>query len=349
MSIQLKSVEVINSLKASIENTTDTTYNNLTEAVQALADEYGETDVTDFSNFCLNGTRLDIVDKFDTSKAENFNNMFQGCTTLERTPRLDLSNAKRVPHMFDGCTNLTEVRISNANNLEQVEYMFNQCKSLEAIPDLNTSNCTDFTNMFNETPVRNVPYLDTSKAESCASMFNRQYCADTTLVLSNVLDVSNCTNCESMFRTRTLKTFPIKNTENVVNFRFAFWGNDFTEAELDLTSCTDMRTAFYQCSRLTTLTLRNADQVTSSYWDQCFSGCTNLTTLNIDILNIVSNTLNFSNCNKLSVDSLLNILNALSDNSGLSTTYTVKLGATNLNKLSAEQKQIATNKNIALT
>lgn len=69
----------------------------------------------------------------------------------------------------------------------------------------------------------------------------------------------------------------------------------------------------------------------------------------------ISGTISFSkianlylaNCINLTTDSILNIFNALADNTG-GTKYTITLGSTNLAKLTDEQKQIAINKNYTL-
>lgn len=55
----------------------------------------------------------------------------------------------------------------------------------------------------------------------------------------------------------------------------------------------------------------------------------------------------FSSYTSLTVDSLMSVINALSDNTG-GTTYKVTLGETNLAKLTDEQKQIAIDKNYTL-
>ena len=163
------------------------------------------------------------------------------------------------------------------------------------------------------------------------------------------LDMSSAENCQSMFSQTKLARFPLKNTSRVTTFRQAFMGCLFTEAELDLTSCTDMRSTFNNCTLLETLTLINTQNVKSTNWEACFTKCSGLKFFSVDMLNIVDNKLDFSACTNLTVESLVNILNALSDNTSLSTTYTVKIGSTNLAKLSAEQKAIAINKNIELT
>lgn len=44
----------------------------------------------------------------------------------------------------------------------------------------------------------------------------------------------------------------------------------------------------------------------------------------------------------------MSFINALSDNTGVATTYTVTIGSANLAKLTEEQKAVATAKNIKL-
>ena len=74
----------------------------------------------------------------------------------------------------------------------------------------------------------------------------------------------------------------------------------------------------------------------------------NLKDIRFSAINVFNSSLNFSRCSKLTEESLLSILNALSDNTELDTTYTVTLGSANLAKLTVEQKKIAYNKNIEL-
>ena len=63
--------------------------------------------------------------------------------------------------------------------------------------------------------------------------------------------------------------------------------------------------------------------------------------------NFNCNGLNLSSSTKYSVDTLVAMFTALADRTG-QTAYTLTLGATNLKKLSDEQKAIATDKNWTL-
>ena len=124
--------------------------------------------------------------------------------------------------------------------------------------------------------------------------------------------------------------------------------------------------AFYGCSSLTTINLPN--NLTSIGY-QAFYGCSSLTTINLpnNLTSIGSevlrncpslenvtiengfncNNLNLSSSTRYSVETIVSWLEALADRTGQAA-FTLTIGATNLNKLTAEQKAVATNKNWTL-
>jgi hypothetical protein len=74
-----------------------------------------------------------------------------------------------------------------------------------------------------------------------------------------------------------------------------------------------------------------------------FSGCTNLE--NITIQGNICHNISFYGCNKLTHESLMSIINALTHLSSSSKVYRYcQLGSANLAKLTDEEKAIATNK-----
>ena len=78
-----------------------------------------------------------------------------------------------------------------------------------------------------------------------------------------------------------------------------------------------------------------------------FNGCAALKNVTFEgTFNVNSNISVFSSSPNLTVDSLMSFINAL-NNTGTGT-YTVTIGSINLAKLTAEQIQIATAKNITL-
>ena len=100
---------------------------------------------------------------------------------------------------------------------------------------------------------------------------------------------------------------------------------------------------FQGCSSLTSLTFPegfsgNPSSI-SARFSLAFSGCVNLENIVGGIK--YGKSINFSECTKLTHDSLLNIITALDP---ITTALTLTLGATNLAKLTDAEKKIATDK-----
>ena len=100
---------------------------------------------------------------------------------------------------------------------------------------------------------------------------------------------------------------------------------------------------FWECSSLTTVEL--PDSLTS-IGNSVFQSCTSLTDVTIKI-GFNCNNLDLSASNRYTTETIVSWLEALADRTG-QTAYKLTIGTTNLNKLTAEQKAIATNKNWTL-
>lgn len=200
-------------------------------------------------------------------------------------------------------------------------YMFNGCTSLTTttIPQLYTSKGTNFGFMFRGcSKLTTVPQLDTSNGTSFSGMVS--YCSRLTTIPK--LDTSSGTKFDYMFGDCTsLTTVPQLDTSRGTNF-YGMFNNCASLTTIELTSFISSSSMFYGCLALENLTVTGTITVNNNY-------------------------LNLSYSPKLTVDSLMSVINALADNTG-KTTYTVTLGATNLSKLTDEQKQIAIDKNYTL-
>ena len=150
---------------------------------------------------------------------------------------------------------------------------------------------------------------------------------------------------------------------NVTDMYYMFYNcSKLTAVPLfDTSKVTNMASMFYYCSKLTRVPLFDTSKVTSMA--SMFGVCSKLTTVpQFDASNVTSMNYMFSNCNNLEAIHMINI-NAKLDISAstkftrealieiignlkaqTSGTKTLTMGATNLAKLTDEDKAIATNK-----
>ena len=144
----------------------------------------------------------------------------------------------------------------------------------------------------------------------------------------------------------------------------AFASSDLVEVVIPSTLKTVLGNAFASATALETVIIRNGVERLESL---SFNSCTNLKTVwlpnslvnhsggapfygcsNVEVITLEQgfsgDNYNFSQSTKYSVEVLVAMFEALTDLTG-QTAKTLTVGATNLAKLSEEQKQIATNKN----
>ena len=180
------------------------------------------------------------------------------------------------------------------------------------IPFTATSDVTDMNNMFsNCSKLTSIPLFDTSKVTNMEFMFYN--CSKLTSIPS--LDTSNVTNMKGMLRyCSELTSVPLFDTSNV----------------------TDMNSMFQDCSRLTNVPSFDTSNVTTMFG--MFNGCSSLET--IHMINIGVN-LDIHYSTKFTREALLEIIGNLKT---VTSTKKLTMGATNLAKLTEEDKAIATNK-----
>jgi hypothetical protein len=211
--------------------------------------------------------------------------------------------------------------LDTSNGVDFNMFLQNQSSEYFDVPYLDLRKAVDCNGMFYGTKIRTIPQLDFSNATTIASMFFNSYIEE-----CPYLNANKSTTFQTLhFQNTRLVSHGGVNTENGTNFyqMFTSCPNLISiGGELDFGKATDVRGAF--------------------------SSCRALQEVRFKAIRVFDNNLNFSFSSNLSVESLLSILNALSDNSELDTTYTVTLGTANLEKLTEEQKEIAYSKNIAL-
>ena len=318
-----------------------------------------------FSN-CKALTYLD-VSNFDTSNIISIREMFLNCQSLKE---LDLSSWDTSSlttlggdytdtYPFYNMTNLQSINLTgwNISKVTKLNNLFYECNSLseiKGIENFDTSNIITAYNMFYD--CKSLTTLDLSNWNT-SNFTNINYmfadCSSlTSLDLSN-WNTSNLTKLNSIFSYCTSLS-EIKGIENFDTSNISTMERTFYECKslttLDLSNwntsnLTNINYMFANCSSLTSLDLSSWDVQNITIYDNTFSYCSNLT--NFQAPQNINARISFSNCNKLTVDSILSILNNLTDRTS-TTSLTCTLGSTNLNKLTAEQKAIATSKNWVL-
>lgn len=234
------------------------------------------------------------------------------------------SNAEKLFYYYTGSI-IKYLDISNATSTRN---MFYNCISLISIPQLDTSNVNDMYNMFYGcSNLLSIPQLNTSKVTDMGYMFYG--CNKLTTIPQ--LDTSKVTNMSGIFNgCGDLTTIPQLDTSNVTNISYIFQGCIYLKS-IPLLDCSKVTSAY--------------DILNPSYYgDQVHL---------IDMGGFKNIKVNFNiqKAPNLTIQSLMNVINNLYDfrANGESTTQTLQLGTTNLNKLTDEQKAVATNKGWSLT
>lgn len=205
-----------------------------------------------------------------------------------------------------------------------------------AIPFGATSDVTNMSYMFYHCDkLKKAPLLDTSNVTNMSGMF--YYCENLTSV--PLFETSKATNMNDMFSIcKWLTSIPLFDTSNVLYMSFMFNGCErlTTIPLFDTSKVKSMRLMFSNCRSITSIPAFDVSNVTEMYG--IFENCSNLET--IHMLNIGAD-LNISSSTLFTREALLEIIGNLKT---VTSTKTLRMGATNLAKLTDEDKAIAINK-----
>lgn len=291
-----------------------------------------------FSN-CWSLKELNIPNDWDLSglgSGSNTANSFcANCYSLEKITGIkdwQFSFTNVLSSMFTNCRSLREIDVSGwkTDTVTSLASIFNSCYSLEHLDLSNweTDNCTNLSGLFQECwslkSIGDISNWDTSKVTTFASMFSGCWSLETFPDITK-WDFSAATTVLSMFSTlQSIKEITINN--------------------LSLPECTTIATMFRYCRGLEKITLTNWSIPKVTTTPGIFLGdCPNLRDVIIDIPIALNHSYNGDT--NLSHESLLAILNNLPT---VTTRRTLNLMTQNINRLTAEEKQIATNKNWTL-
>lgn len=230
-------------------------------------------------------------------------------------------------------------------------YMFAKYP-LSEFPEIDTSELTNTSWMYAYcTKNQIIPNLNMSKVTDANHMFY-----SSTVVINN-LDTSNVINMNNMFAfCQNIKTLPDFNTSKATNlsYLFAYMMNLTKSPNIDTSNATNVASMYNQCFALTDIPELDFSKVDNSYWILYLShnlknlggfknfgkGFTTVREANSDY-----NALDMERASQLTHESLINIINKVYDikSMGLET-QRIRIGTTNVAKLTAEEIAIATNK-----
>ena len=179
------------------------------------------------------------------------------------------------------------------------------------------------------------PMLDLSKGTE----FQYTWYNCSSLTSFPMLDLHNGTDFDSTwYGCSSLTEFPMVDVHNGTNFRLAWrdCSSLTTFPMLNLSNGTNFDSTWYGCSSLTTIP--QLDLSAGTNFDGAWNWCQSLTTLGG--FGAIKESFNLYQSTKLTVESLMNVINQAATVTG----KTMTLGSENLAKLTDEQKAVATSK-----
>lgn len=325
------------------------------------------TSIGSMFNGCYSLTKIDIPNDWDVSGISSGNytayQFFQNCYSLKTITGIANWNfqfTNSLSSMFSGCWSLETVDVSNWNvsTVTSLSGMFYNCWSLKTI-DISkwrATNTTNLANMFDYCySLENIDIsnLNPGQFTTMSAMF--RYCINLTSIGDiSRWDTSKCTNFANAFQDcHSLSSLPdISNwdfsaaTTTVSMFQGLFSIKEIILDNINLPECTNISGMFSYCYNLKKVHMTgwNIPKVTATSAGAFLGYCISLVDVVISIPFIVNHSFYYDD--SLSHESCLNILNNLPT---VTTRRTLALMNSNINRLTAAEKQIATDKNWTLS
>lgn len=255
------------------------------------------------------------------------------------------------------------IQYSDTENVESIKNTFYSSKVV-SVPELNTSKVKDFSYTFAYSSISEFPNWNFSNAESIGYLLNQCKSLKTNIVINNLSKLTGdyCLNGVFTQSAVTSVTLNGLNPNTVYSLDQAFFDNGWLQSiSLNTTTGVPMKVksmseTFNYCSQLKTLPLMDLTQCTRFSVTSCNSlesipayDLSNITSINLSSLYQLKEfhatgmkvSFNISSSTNFTKEALVEILNNLAT---VTTTKTLTMGATNLAKLTDEDKAIATNK-----
>ena len=234
---------------------------------------------------------------------------------------------------------LRKVEFINTSNIISIEnWAFQNCSSLTTIslPDSVTSIGTEAFRSCSSLTTISLPDSLTSIGSSAF-----QNCASLTSI--SLPDSLTSIGGWAFQYCTSLTTIKLPNSLTSIGSAAFGYCTSLTTIKLPNSLTSIGSAAFGGCTSLTTIKLPNS---LTSIGSAAFGGCSSLENVTIEN-GFNCNNLNISPSTRYSVETMVSWFEALADRTGQAP-FTLTIGSTNLNKLTAEQKAIATNKNWTL-
>lgn len=272
-------------------------------------------------------------------------------------------NASYLFYEYQGTSVDGLIQYNDTENVEDISRSFYSSKVVK-VPELNTSKVKDFSYAFAYSSINEFPNWNFSNAEDISYLLSQCKSLKTDIVINNLSKLSGDYCLNGICQQNAVKSVTLNdlNPDMVYTLDNAFFDNGWLE-NVSLNTTTgvpikvkSMSQAFNYCNQLKTLPLMDLTQC--KYFS--IMNCNTLESIPAyDLSNVISISLNglyvlkefhatgmkvsfnISFSTKFTQEALVEILNNLAT---VTTTQTLKMGATNLARLTDEDKLIATNK-----
>ena len=254
--------------------------------------------------------------------------------------QIDLSNVTNAEYAFCGCESLKKFPVLDTSKIEDMSNMFYMCERITGDIQLNTSSCTKMNGMFGVTTGHSGKIIlsDTSKVTDMSGMFmspssNRRIVKnqDVDEGYDVDLDISSCTNIQSMFYGNSVRSVRLRNGKNFTGSTSQFAGNSYaiTDAHIEISNPTNVSNMFYYCLNLKNVSGIDLQSATST--SGMFNNCSSLR--KVELMNIRTSLQvgkGTSYGHLLTVGSLIGLCYELCD---VGSSRTLTVGSANLTKL----------------
>ena len=272
-------------------------------------------------------------------------------------------NANYLFYEYQGTSVDSLIQYNDTENVESISRTFYGSKIVK-VPELNTSKAKKFSYTFAYSSINEFPNWNFSNAEDISYLLSQCKSLKTDIVINNLSKLTGdyCLNGICRQNAVTSVTLNDLNPNIAYSIDSAFFDDGWLlSVSLNTTTGAPMKVksmseAFNYCSQLKTLPLMDLTQCTRFSITGCNSlesipayDLSNITSINLSNLYKLKEfhatgmkvSFNISYSNEFTKEALVEILNNLAT---VTTTQTLTIGATNLAKLTDEDKAIATNK-----